>query len=182
MHKKIEIVQCPCGCSTYHLNWGSFYQGCEWDKEDAQFVADAINEKRERELLHTNPKPVQVEGQVKPIPGPIHMHGTWDVTGYPVFSIHGISGQEKDDLPVLENTGTLLCAAYNSYQANYPDDPVAVADELGRVKAERDELLEALKSVLGWAEGSCDLCGLRHMPESAHDRAYAVAAKVEGRL
>lgn len=41
-----KAVQCPCGqagCRSWGLNYGTFHQGTGWDRETAEFVADAVN-------------------------------------------------------------------------------------------------------------------------------------------
>lgn len=44
----VTIEKCPCGhptCKYYGVSNGTFYQGCGWDEETAQFVADCFNYK-----------------------------------------------------------------------------------------------------------------------------------------
>lgn len=43
----VTVIRCNCcpTCRTHYISFGSFYQGCGWySQEEAQFVADAINE------------------------------------------------------------------------------------------------------------------------------------------
>lgn len=47
--------KCPCGrCSTYGVSNGTFYQGCGWEKEDAEFVAWCFNNKEQIQDLMLN--------------------------------------------------------------------------------------------------------------------------------
>jgi len=54
-------------------------------------------------------------------PGPlkteIEMHVDHDVTGYPVFYIHGFSGEQKWDEAALEQYRQQLVIRYNSHDA-----------------------------------------------------------------
>lgn len=41
-----RVVKCQCGygsCSIYQLNFGTFYQGCGFDKDDAELLARLWN-------------------------------------------------------------------------------------------------------------------------------------------
>lgn len=42
----IEVVKCSCGhshCSKHGFQFGTFYQGCGWDKEAAEEIAMRCN-------------------------------------------------------------------------------------------------------------------------------------------
>jgi len=56
MNDKVTAVLCPCGyknCKTYGVSNGTFYQGCGWDKESAEFVAWAFNNQEQiKSLMH----------------------------------------------------------------------------------------------------------------------------------
>jgi hypothetical protein len=47
----------------------------------------------------------------KHTPGPWQSHYAFDVTGYPCFFIHGISGEQKHNAVVLEANTKLIAAA-----------------------------------------------------------------------
>ena len=44
-------------------------------------------------------------------PGPWEVHHGFDVTGYPCFYIHGLSGEQKRDKSALEANAHLIAAA-----------------------------------------------------------------------
>ncbi len=47
----------------------------------------------------------------KHTPGPWETHFAHDVTGYPAFYIHGMSGDQKRDEPTLQANAKLIAAA-----------------------------------------------------------------------
>lgn len=56
----VKAELCPCGhptCKTYSVSNGNFYQGCGWNKQDAEFVAWCFNNRtRINELFATSDK------------------------------------------------------------------------------------------------------------------------------
>ena len=75
-------------------------------------------------------------------PRPWETHVEWNVTGYPVFSIHGMSGDEKEDIVVLQRNAQLIAAAPDLYEA------AVLQQECGLPVA---ELFYDEEAVEGWA-------------------------------
>jgi len=85
-------------------------------------------------------------------PGPWEVHHGVDVTGYPVFYIHGFSGPEKRDKETLDANTHLIAAAPELYEAldevlrslsnpalaDYLDD-----EDLGRIESAKAALAKA---------------------------------------
>ena len=46
----VKATKCLCShptCKTYGVSNGTFYQGCGWEKEDAEFVAWCFNNRKD---------------------------------------------------------------------------------------------------------------------------------------
>ena len=53
----VKATKCLCShptCKTYGVSNGTFYQGCGWKKEDAEFVAWCFNNREQIQELMLN--------------------------------------------------------------------------------------------------------------------------------
>lgn len=99
---------------------------------------------------------LELENEKKWTKGVWQTHVEWNITGYPVYSIHGMSGAEKEDRPVLEANAQLIAAA--------------------------PELYESLETLLGYVDSPCGGCGEFNVPPIFMAQAKAALAKARGEV
>lgn len=82
----------------------------------------------------------------KATPRPWQMHCGYDLSGYPCFFVHGLSGQQKYDMPMLDATTSYIAYACNlapRLAATLAEQDAKLAGALRRAMAATEERDEA---------------------------------------